>query len=151
MHSISSVTDQENGVDVSKHVPARYITKPYTYRPKVPADPPKVRGEFIQLGMSVGGERAGYNNVTHKLFLGGNDYDVYEWLELRHRFDKVFERDGQLERVSPAKGEWDGQSSHFLTRNWRAIVKQKVGTWKQPPWWLRWLYSAVVTKETHGT
>jgi len=136
--------------EAAAHKSALYLTKPYAFRPKVPTESPPGRKQFIQLGMSVGGERAGYNNETHKLFLGGNDYDVYEWLELRHRFDSMFERDGQLERVAPAKGEYDGQSSQFLTRNWRPIIKQKSGTWKQPPWWLKWLYSAVITKETHG-
>jgi len=62
----------------------------------------------------------------------------------------VFEHAGQLERIKPARGDLDGKSSKFFTRNWRALVDQKEGTWKKPPWFLRWIYSAVITKETHG-
>mgnify|MGYP003138386738 CR=1 FL=1 len=41
-------------------------------------------------------------------------------------------------------------SSPFFQVNIDAILKHQVGLMKKPPWWLRWLYSAVVTKERHG-
>jgi hypothetical protein len=138
-------------MDTAPSVNALYITKPYAYRPKEPPEPPQTRKQVQQFGMIVGGEPVAYNNEVHKLTIAGTEYDAYEWLELRHRIDQILERDGQIERVSPAKGEWDGSSTQFLTRNWRSVAKHHVGTWKRPPWWLRWLYSAVITKEEHGT
>ena len=41
-------------------------------------------------------------------------------------------------------------SSPFFQVNIDAILKHQVGLMKKSPWWLRWLYSAVVTKERHG-
>lgn len=37
----------------------------------------------------------------------------------------------------------------FLQANHRAIITHKTGMMKSPPWWLRWLYSAIVTKEQY--
>jgi len=100
--------------------------------------------------VQVGGANVAFNGDKGHLVLGGLDYDVYQWLELKHRIDSVFERTGLLQRVKPASGEWDGESSKFLTRNWRAVANQQDGTWKRPPWFLRWLWAAVITKEPHG-
>ena len=42
-------------------------------------------------------------------------------------------------------------SSPFFQVNVDAILKHQEGKLKKPPWWLRWFYSAVVTKEKyHG-
>ena len=40
-------------------------------------------------------------------------------------------------------------TSAFLQANIKAIIKHSQGFMKTPPWWLRWLYSAVVTKEQY--
>ena len=128
-----------------------YNEKPYAVRVKAPPGTPQARIGAIKLThVLVGEEPVEYNGVSHKATLSGTEFDAWDWLELRHRVDELFIRDGRLEKVSPPKGEWDSASSRFLTRNWRAIVKQRVGTMKRSPWWLRWLYSAVITKEDHG-
>jgi len=54
-----------------------------------------------------------------------------------------------LEEVGPPRGSNEGKSSSFLTNNTTAILKQDRGKLKKPPWWLRWLYSAVVTREEY--
>lgn len=129
-----------------------YITKPYTYRPKEPPDPPKGRVVLQKLTkVLVGGESLAFNGQTRKLVLAGTEYDVYEWLELRHRIDLFYEQDGQLQKVQPEKSDWDSNSSQFISRNLRAVAAHRVGTWKKPPWWLRWLYSAVISKEIYGS
>ena len=38
-------------------------------------------------------------------------------------------------------------ASAFFQANFKTIITHQVGRMKSPPWWLRWLYSAVVTKE----
>ena len=40
-------------------------------------------------------------------------------------------------------------SSPFFQVNLDAILKHQNGFMKKPPWWFRWLYSAVVTKEQY--
>ena len=40
-------------------------------------------------------------------------------------------------------------SSPFFQVNIDAILMHQVGFMKKTPWWLRWLYSAVVTKEKY--
>jgi len=40
-------------------------------------------------------------------------------------------------------------SSPFLQANVGPILRHPVGLMRTPPWWLRWLYSAVVTKERY--
>jgi hypothetical protein len=51
---------------------------------------------------------------------------------------------------TPSKqGPVRDSSSPFLQANVDAILKHQLGSMRKPPWWLRWLYSAVVTKETY--
>ena len=52
---------------------------------------------------------------------------------------------------SPGPSPARESSSPFLQANVDAILKHQAGVMRKPPWWLRWLYSAVVTKEKyHG-
>ena len=127
-----------------------YNEKPFAVRVKDPPGPGAKTGN-LKLTHAIIGERpVEYLSESHNVVIAGSQLDVWKWLELKNRIDQRFIRDGQLEKVSPPKGEWDGTSSRFLTRNWRAVSKQKVGTMKKAPFWLRWLYSAVITKESHG-
>ena len=83
------------------------------------------------------------------LHMAGKDYTPEGWLELRRRIDHAYFRGGYLEEVGPPKAPWEGRSSSFLTNNTMAIVSHDRGRLQNPPWWLRWLYSAVVTKEAY--
>lgn len=145
------VTASEDTIK-SKRPSALYLSKPYTYRVKENPEPvPEgIIPRQTLTHVKIGGEPLVFDAVRSRLEMAGLDYDVYQWLELRHRIDTVFERAGLVERVSPPKGDWDSASSKFLTRNWRELVDQRVGTWKKPPWWLRWFYSAVISKESYG-
>lgn len=142
------------GTDIEeapKHHRVSYNEKPFAVRVKQPAGPSKEKPSRIGLThLNIGGSPVVYNEETRKMEFGGESFDVWQWLELRHRLDLVYIRDRVLEKVSPPRGNWDGTSSHFLTRNFRAISKQLVGTMKRAPWWLRWRYSSVITKESHG-
>ncbi len=130
------------------HRNVSYNVKPFAVRVKQPPREPKTHP--FKVGLNHVKLKPEYNEETRKVQISEESFDVWEWREFVHRIDSLFIEDGQLEKVSPPKGEWDGMSSHFLTRNFRAISRQKVGTMKRPPWWLRWLYSAVITKEIHG-
>lgn len=144
----------ENGSSLEtppKRQRVSYNEKPFAVRVKQPAGSMQVHPRRVALPrLNVGGSAVIYDEQAHKVELGGEAFDVWDWRELAHRLDLMFIRDGQLEKVSPPRGEWDGMSSHFLTRNFRAISNQKVGTMKKAPWWLRWLYSTVITREEHG-
>ena len=112
-----------------------------------PAAPPK-SGKIVLTHVEVGGQNVSFEKEC--LHLGGKDYSPKEWLELRRRIDSVFVDRRLIEEVGPPMAPWEGKSSSFLTNNTMAIVEHDRGEFKRPPWWLRWLYSAVVTKERHG-
>jgi len=130
------------------HLNVSYNVKPFAVRVKDPIGATKVRPRKVGLNhVKLCPE---YDEESRWIKIAGETFDVWEWREFVYRIDSLFIADGQLEKVTPAKGEWDGFSSHFLTRNFRVISKQRVGTMKKAPWWLRWLYSSVITKEEHG-
>ena len=113
-----------------------------------PAALPKL-GKIVLTHVEVGGQNVSFEKEC--LHLGGKDYSPKEWLELRRRIDSVFVDRRLIEEVGPPKAPWEGRSSSFLTNNTMAILNHKKGFFKTPPLWLRWLYSAVVTKEQyHG-
>ena len=141
------VTTPED-VKQSSHL---YLTKPFAYRVKEPLTiTPGTIDRQTMTHCDVGGSPLVFDSLKMHLEMGGSDYDVYQWKALENRINLVLEHAGLLQKVKPASGEWDGKSSKFLTRNWRSLVDQREGTWKKPPWWLRWLYSAVITKEEYG-
>ena len=78
------------------------------------------------------------------------------WLEdnkllaLYHMVKRVVEARG-FETVAPmpAPPPVRQSASPFFQSNFNAILAHKEGKMKKPPLWLRWLYSAVVTKELY--
>jgi hypothetical protein len=109
--------------------------------------PPLKSGKLVLNSMKVGDGNVSFEGSN--VYLAGTEYTPQEWLELRRRVDKVLVDRGQIEEVAPPKAPWEGSSSSFLSNNTMPIVEHKEGYFKQPPWWLRWLYSAVVTKEKY--
>ena len=117
---------------------------------KIRKDPEAITGQFgVQVfkHVLVGGEPIRIEGST--LHMAGEEYNPQAWLDLRRRIDQAYFRGGFLEEVGPPKAPWEGQSSSFLTNNTMAIVNHDRGKFQSAPWWLRWLYSAVVTKETY--
>ena len=108
--------------------------------------PPKP-GRLILTHVKVGDECVVFED--ERIQIAGSDYTPNQWLELRGRIDRVLVDRGFIEEVGPPKAPWEGQSSSFLTNNTMPILEHKQGYFKSPPWWLRWLYSAVVTKEQY--
>ena len=51
--------------------------------------------------------------------------------------------------ASPKRKSVRASTSPFLQVNVDAIMKHRRGKLKKPPWWLGWLYSAVVTREEY--
>ena len=51
--------------------------------------------------------------------------------------------------ASPKRKSVRASTSPFLQVNVDAIMKHQRGKLKKPPWWLGWLYSAVVTREEY--
>ena len=112
-------------------------------------DAPPKSGKLILTHVKVGDECVVFEDKH--IQIAGSDYTPKQWLELRSRIDRVLVDRGFIEEVGPPKAPWEGQSSSFLTNNTMTILNHKQGYFKSPPWWLRWFYSAVVTKEKyHG-
>ena len=106
-------------------------------------------GKLVLNSVKVGDGNVSFEGSN--VYLAGTEYTPQGWLELRRRVDKVLIDRGQIEEVAPPQAPWEGNSSSFLTNNTMPILEHKRGYFNRPPWWLRWLYSAVVTKEIyHG-
>ena len=94
----------------------------------------------------VGGEPVGFSESTGTLQLAGADFTFEEWQKLEKRINKLYERAGLLKRHKPASDPHRGTSS-FLTHNLRQILDRDLGIIKDPPFWLKGLFSGVITKE----
>jgi hypothetical protein len=115
----------------------------------------------------LGGERVEYQPSTRTLLLAGEEFTLTEWLEIRRRIDLIVKRamtdeDWQEYReqrnfmdktsrlpqdMREAPPPWEGKGSSFLSKNIMDLTSRKRGRIKGAPWWLRWLFDAVVTKE----
>ena len=104
-------------------------------------------GKLVLNSLVIGNSNVSFEDSN--VYLAGTEYTPEKWLELRRRVDKVLIERGQLEEITPPKAPWEGESSSFLTNNTMPIIEHKEGYFKRPPWWLKWLYSAVVTKEKY--
>lgn len=111
----------------------------------------------------------GVDRIGRTLTLLGKDMPFEEWLEIRRRIDLMLKHELTPEEWIELKEKmaWLGKrdrlpgelqdhvqpatqpAGDFLTRNWRQVTNHSEGTMKKAPWWLRWLYSAVVTKEQY--
>ena len=109
--------------------------------------PPLESGKLVLNSVKVGDGNVSFEGSN--VYLAGTEYTPQGWLELRRRVDKVLIDRGQIEEVAPPQAPWEGNSSSFLTNNTMPILEHKQGYFNRPPWWLRWLYSAVVTKEIY--
>ena len=80
--------------------------------------------------------------------LSGTTFDAAQWHRVKERIDKVFVRAGlgpvKDEQAKPRKGS---VPSNFFSANHIAIGGMSRGVLQPVPWWLRWKYDAVVTKE----
>ena len=108
--------------------------------------PPKL-GKLTLTHVKIGDECVVFEDELIRI--AGSDYTPKQWLELRRRIDRALVSRGLIEEVGPPKAPWEGHSSSFLTNNTMPILEHKHGYFHSPPWWLRWLYSAVVTKEKY--
>lgn len=116
----------------------------------------------------VGGKPVEYNISTGTLSLAGDEIPLDGWLETRRRIDMIIKRTvtpakwkelrgklawlGKRDRLPPELRDYEAPSQHqaassFLTDNLDEINKLQHGKLRPAPWYLRWLYDAVVTKE----
>ena len=107
---------------------------------------PDKMDHFELRSVSLGGKRVGYTRSTRTLHLAGDDVTPEGWVTLRTRVDKILRRAGVIkEAPNPARGV----SSNFLSVNHEQIQVFKRGVLKRAPFWLRWLFEGVVTKESY--
>ena len=107
---------------------------------------PPPSGQITLNKVKVGGMSVEFNGAV--VNIGGEPHTPKQWLELRRRIDVELIRRKLIEEVGPPDSR-EGKSSSFLTNNTTSILKHDRGKFKKPPWWLGWLYSAVVTREEY--
>jgi len=106
-------------------------------------------GKFDQVQLrrtSVGGKPVGFTESTGTLHLAGDDLTLEQWQELERRINLFFQRAGLLDKEKRV-GDPNSGSSSFLTANLKQILSRETGIIKDPPLWLRGLYSGVISKE----
>lgn len=139
----------ENGANLATRPYRRisYNEKPYAVRVQKTPGTPQAKIAKMQLSrLLVGGECIIFDGIHHTVTIAGTEFDVWDWLELRHRIDQVFIRDEQLEKVGPPRDPATVSSS-FLSQNWKALSKLDGGKIRRPPKELKERYQAVITKE----
>ena len=92
---------------------------------------------------SIGGQPVSFENGH--LCLAGEEVTPERWEQLKVRIDTLLRREGLLE--PPKEAPRSLGSGRFLLNNLPIINTLKRGKIKQPPFWLKWLYDGVVTKE----
>ena len=96
----------------------------------------------------VGGEPVGFTKSTGTLHLAGSDYTLEQWQEIERRINLFYSRAGLItDPMKDKRRDPNAGTSSFLTANLRQILARDMGLIKDPPFWLRGLYSGVVTKE----
>ena len=117
--------------------------------------------------LSLDGKPVVYNSATGTVTLGEQEMTIDEWLEFRRRIDLIVKRLmsrtqwqetkekmatlDKNSRLPTTMREHQTRSSYpagnFFVANLEPINRQKRGRMKRAPWYLRWFYDAVVTKE----
>lgn len=110
-----------------------------------------------------------YKPSTGTLILAGEEYSMERWLETRRRIDMLLKRTldpkdwkdlrerlawlGKRDRLPIELRDYEAKKDHgassFLSNNLTAINGRWRGFLRRAPWWLRWRYDAVVTKESY--
>lgn len=104
--------------------------------------------DHIQLnGHVIGGEPIAYTHSTQTLHIADEDWPIERWLATVRRVQGVLEHAGVAEPARARGQDPNHGSSTFLSANVRAIISRERGRLRPAPWWLGWLFDAVVTKE----
>ncbi|MAH51043.1 hypothetical protein CMI37_34825 [Candidatus Pacearchaeota archaeon] len=82
-----------------------------------------------------------------KVNLAGNWYTPQEWSERARRVTEAMQKHGLLPLEPVMKSTRSHGSHPFLIGNLKYINSAKRGHIKKAPWWLRWLYEGVVSKD----
>jgi len=96
----------------------------------------------------VGGEPVGFTKSSGTLHLAGADLTLKEWQEIERRINLFYIRAGMITDPKKSKADPNSGTSSFLSANLKQILKREDGIIKDPPWWLKHLYSGVITKES---
>ena len=100
--------------------------------------------EFYLRKDTFGGHPVGFKRSTQTLKIGGEDWTPAKWIDFRGRVDTIMVHEGLVQKgPEPTKV----RSSNFLGANVEEIIACQRGRMKRAPWWLRWLYDQIVTKE----
>ena len=98
----------------------------------------------VMKSVKVAGIPVGFDQEKKILQLAGDSMTVGEWEELRHRINTLVTGRAGLrgkERVGIP------QISPFVSENLDKINKMTKGRIIDPPFWLKSVYSAVITKD----
>ena len=97
----------------------------------------------FSLKMRNGGLALRYDPPSRTIQLGDDVLPVDDWHSLRNHVERVLIRGGAYPPRPPVK------VNQFLNRNMEDLVKVKRGRVQRAPWWLRWAFDSVITKEEY--
>ena len=112
--------------------------------------------EFDQISLrsyKVGGQEIGFTKSERMMHVAGEDMTYERWCEIVERVDRMAIRSGW--KGKPPKfgnaAPLEGRGSNFLSENLSEIVEvRKRGHIRKAPFWLRWAYDGIITKESYN-
>lgn len=122
--------------------------------------------------VKIGGQRVGFTHSTLSLQIAGEEIPLDAWLEIRRRIDLIMKHELRAEEWKALKEKiaWLGKRDRLPPelRDYEPVPAKPMPTWfgenieaihqlkltrgqiRRPPWWLRWMFDAVVDKREYG-
>ena len=101
----------------------------------------------------IGGQEIGFTVSEKMMHVAGEDITWERWQEIVERADRQAIRGGWKEKP-PKFGNaapLEGRGSNFLGENLSQIIEvRERGHIRNAPFWLRWLFDGVITKESYN-
>jgi hypothetical protein len=89
-----------------------------------------------------------FDESAQSIEMAGVDLTPADWVVMRDKVDAFLRRAGTIPQATPPESRSFG-SHPFLLENIKAVNKFRRGHIKNAPWWLRWIYDGIVTKENY--
>jgi hypothetical protein len=102
--------------------------------------------------LMVGGEPIGITRSTQLLDIAGEEWTLERWQDAVDRVNSMLIQERWIEDPSKNVKSTDinAGSSSFLSNNVTEILIRTRGKIKRAPFWVRWAYDSVITKESLG-
>lgn len=120
-----------------------------TETPRAHRFPLRKPDTFSLRSYKLGGQEIGFTISEGTMQVAGEIMDFERWIEIKDRVQTAMERNGWVLKASKFANAapHEGKGSSFLDANVDEIIHRKQGRIKDPPFWLKWFCSGVLTKE----